>query len=62
METTAVGAAYLAGLAAGLCPDLAGFASLWQRERRFEPRMDTATRERKWVGWRAAVARTLTQR
>ena len=38
METTALGAAYLAGLAAGLCPDLAGFAATWQCERRFAPR------------------------
>ena len=62
METTAVGAAYLAGLAAGLCPDLAAFAASWKRERRFEPRMDDATRERKWAGWRDAVARTLSTR
>jgi glycerol kinase len=62
METTAVGAAYLAGLAAGLCPDLADFAASWKRERRFEPRMDDATRERKWAGWRDAVARTLSTR
>ena len=61
METTARGAAYLAGLAAGLCPDPARFAATWQRERRFEPRMDALTRERKWAGWRAAVARTLSQ-
>jgi glycerol kinase len=62
METTALGAAYLAGLAAGLCPDLPGFAALWRRERRFEPRMDAASRERKWAGWREAVARTLSAR
>jgi glycerol kinase len=61
METTALGAAYLAGRAAGLCPDLAGFAATWQRERRFEPQMDAATRERKWAGWRDAVARTLSR-
>jgi glycerol kinase len=61
METTALGAAYLAGLAAGLCPDPPGFAALWKRERRFEPHMDAATRERKWAGWRDAVARTLTR-
>jgi len=60
METTAVGVAYLAGLAAGICPDFSGFAAIWQRERRFEPRMDAATRERKWAGWRDAVRRTLT--
>jgi glycerol kinase len=62
METTALGAAYLAGYAAGLCPDLAGFARMWKCERRFEPRMDAATRERKWRGWRAAVERTLSAR
>jgi glycerol kinase len=61
METTAVGAAYLAGFAAGLCPDLAGFAASWRSERRFLPRMDEATRARKWAGWRDAVRRTLTQ-
>jgi glycerol kinase len=62
METTALGAAYLAGAAAGLCPDLAGFAGMWKCERRFEPRMDAAIRERKWAGWRDAVGRTLTSR
>jgi glycerol kinase len=61
METTALGAAYLAGYAAGLCPDLAGFAARWQCERRFLPLMDAATRERKWAGWKDAVARTLTR-
>jgi glycerol kinase len=61
METTAVGAAYLAGHAAGLCPDLPGFAATWACERRFEPQMDAATRERKWAGWRDAVARTLSR-
>jgi glycerol kinase len=61
METTALGAAYLAGRAAGLCPDLPGFAATWKRERRFEPRMDAATRARKWAGWRDAVARTLSR-
>jgi glycerol kinase len=61
METTALGAAYLAGYAAGLCPDLPGFAAMWRCERRFEPGMDVATRERKWAGWREAVARTLSR-
>ncbi len=62
METTALGAAYLAGRAAGVCPDLAGFAATWRLDRRFEPRMDAALRERKWAGWREAVGRTLTSR
>ncbi|MET0443649.1 MAG: glycerol kinase GlpK [Pseudorhodoplanes sp.] len=60
METTALGAAYLAGLAAGIYPDFEGFAAAWRRDRRFEPRMEQAVRERKWSGWRDAVRRTLT--
>ncbi|MDR4308405.1 glycerol kinase GlpK [Chelatococcus sambhunathii] len=57
VETTALGAAYLAGLAAGVCPDPDGFAKSWRLERRFEPRMDAATRRRKLAGWADAVAR-----
>ena len=60
METTALGAAYLAGLAAGIYPDFDGFAAAWRCEKRFEPRMDAAIRARKWAGWRDAVRRTLT--
>jgi len=60
METTALGAAYLAGRKAGVCPDLAGFAARWQCERRFTPRMDAPTRARKWAGWQDAVRRTRT--
>ena len=62
METTALGAAYLAGLAAGICPDLDGFAASWKCARRFVPQMEEAARTRKWAGWREAVGRTLTQR
>jgi glycerol kinase len=62
METTAMGAAYLAGLACGLHPDFDGFAASWKRECRFQPTMDDATRARKWHGWREAVSRTLTRR
>lgn len=61
METTALGAAYLAGLQAGVCPDPAGFAATWRLDRRFEPGMDAATRARKWTGWQDAVRRTRTQ-
>lgn len=60
METTALGAAYLAGRAAGLCPDLDGFAAQWRLDRRFEPRMQPALREAKYAGWKDAVRRTLT--
>jgi glycerol kinase len=59
METTALGAAYLAGFAAGVCPEPDSFAKSWKRERRFEPRMDAATRARKWAGWQDAVRRTI---
>ena len=62
METTALGAAYLAGRAAGLCPDLDGFAALWRLERRFTPQMAAEERERRYAGWREAVRRTLTTR
>jgi glycerol kinase len=62
METTALGAAYLAGVVVGLCPDPAGFARMWRCERRFEPQLDAESRERKWRGWRAAVERTLSSR
>jgi len=59
-ETTALGAAYLAGRAVGICADLAGFAKQWRLDRRFEPRMDASERERKYAGWKQAVRRTLT--
>jgi glycerol kinase len=62
METTALGAAYLAGRKAGVCPDLADFAATWKLERQFVPAMDAAVRARKWAGWRDAVRRTLTAR
>jgi glycerol kinase len=58
-ETTALGAAYLAGLSAGLYPEPERFADAWRLERRFVPGMDAATRERKLAGWRAAVGRLL---
>jgi len=60
METTALGAAYLAGRAAGICPDLDGFAAQWRLDRRFKPQMDAPTRARKYSGWKDAVRRTLT--
>jgi len=62
METTALGAAYLAGRKAGICPDLAEFAAAWKLDRRFEPAMDPGVRTRKWDGWQDAVRRTLTHR
>jgi glycerol kinase len=57
-ETTALGAAYLAGLAAGVCPPPKEFAKAWKLERRFEPREMGKARAEKLEGWRYAVRRT----
>jgi glycerol kinase len=54
-ETTALGAAYLAGLSAGIYPEPARFADNWRLEHRFKPAMSKATRERKLKGWGRAV-------
>jgi glycerol kinase len=56
-ETTAMGAAYLAGLAAGIFQDTADIAGRWKLERRFEPAMPEARRDVLYQGWSAAVAR-----
>ena len=58
LETTALGAAYLAGLAAGVCPAPEEFAKTWALQRRFEPKLDEATRARRYAGWQEAVRRT----
>lgn len=60
LETTALGAAWLAGMRAGIYPDQDGFAANWEVETRFEPKMDAATRTRRYDGWKDAVRRTLT--
>ncbi len=60
LETTALGAGYLAGLGAGVCPEPAKFAKAWRREKRFTPKMKPAPREAAIAGWRDAVRRTLT--
>jgi glycerol kinase len=58
-ETTALGAAYLAGLAVGFWRDPADVAANWALDRRFEPAMDPARRDRLLRGWRRAVERSL---
>ncbi|KAB1087553.1 glycerol kinase GlpK [Neorhizobium galegae] len=60
LETTALGAAWLAGSKAGVWPDQKAFAKSWARQRRFEPQMDEKTRSAKIRGWKDAVRRTLT--
>ncbi|MCA3572968.1 MAG: glycerol kinase GlpK [Aestuariivirga sp.] len=59
LETTALGAAYLAGLKAGLLPKPSEFAKSWKRERRFMPKMKAAEREAKYAGWQDAVRKLL---
>ncbi len=56
-ETTALGAAYLAGLAVGFWKNEKEIAQQWQVEKRFEPKMKKSERERLYAGWQAAVAR-----
>jgi glycerol kinase len=59
LETTALGAAWLAGMRAGVYPDRHGFAQTWARERRFEPKMDAARRDTKYALWKRAVQATM---
>ena len=56
-ETTALGAAYLAGIKAGICGDPEEIAELWQSDARFEPEMEAAARDELYRGWTEAVAR-----
>lgn len=59
LETTAFGAAWLAGSKAGIWPKKAEFARSWVRDRRFEPEMSEKLRKAKLAGWKSAVQRTL---
>lgn len=60
LETTALGAAYLAGMHRDVYPGLDGFAETWALDQRFSPQIDAALRESRYEGWRDAVRRTLT--
>ena len=57
-ETTALGAAYLAGLAAGVWQSLDNLRAQWRVDRRFEPAMNEARRRELLAGWRRAVERS----
>jgi len=59
LETTALGAAWLAGSRAGLYPDKEDFAATWALEQSFEPQMDAETRDRKYSAWQRAVTATM---
>jgi len=61
LETTAAGAAYLAGLGAGVWKDPGVLANVRRRERLFEPRMTAGLRESLYSGWKQAVARVRTR-
>jgi glycerol kinase len=54
-ETTALGAAYLAGLATGVWKSTAELEQMWARDRVFEPAMDSGRREELFAGWKHAV-------
>ena len=58
-ETTAYGAAMLAGMQVGAWGSLAELGSAWALEQRFVPALDQAERDRRFAGWRRAVARIL---
>jgi len=62
LETTAVGAAYLAGLYEGIFPAPEEFGTSWKRDQRFTPSLDEELRARKYSGWKDAVSRTLSSR
>jgi len=59
VETTAMGAAFLAGLAAGVFPDREAIRACWRQDTRFEPAMEESVRTRLYAGWRRAVERCL---
>ncbi|MEL6774173.1 MAG: FGGY-family carbohydrate kinase, partial [Pseudomonadota bacterium] len=59
LETTALGAAWLAGMKADAYPGPAEFAETWALERRFEPRMEPALRDAHYARWQRAVAATV---
>ena len=61
VETTALGAAYLAGLAVGYWRGVAEVESFWRAERRFQPDMPADLREQLYAGWKAAVVRCRTE-
>ena len=60
LETTAMGAAWLAGQRVGLYPDMTGFAANWAVDRTFTPNMEAETRSTRYKSWQRAVQATLT--
>jgi len=61
LESTAFGVAWLAGMRAGIYPDMQAFSESWALERRFTPSQPENWRAAKYAGWKDAVARTLSK-
>ena len=59
LETTALGAAWLAGMKAGVYPQMEEFSERWALERRFEPSMDDTIRDTRYAAWKKAVQATM---
>ena len=59
LETTALGAAWLAGMQAGVYPDMTEFARGWATDRRFTPHMEAAERNARYARWQRAVKATM---
>jgi glycerol kinase len=59
VETTALGAAYLSGLAVGYWKDKEEIAQKWKADKEFSPNMDEKTKETLYKGWKKAVSRSL---
>jgi glycerol kinase len=59
LETTAMGAAWLAGQHSGVLPDMEGFSELWKLNTRFTPKIDAGERESRYADWRRAVRSTI---
>ncbi|MBO3762155.1 glycerol kinase GlpK [Ciceribacter sp. L1K22] len=62
LETTVLGAAWLAGWKAGVWPGAKGFSANWKRDRRFAPSMDGTERSEAIDGWKDSVSRVLTRK
>lgn len=62
LETTAKGAAYLAGLHIGLCPAPKEMMAQWDLDQQFKPAQSAEWANKKYAGWQDAVSRTLTNR
>ncbi|WP_127115103.1 glycerol kinase GlpK [Shimia sediminis] len=59
LESTAMGAAWLAGMCAGIYPDMDGFSNAWALERRFDSKLDRQTADERYDRWQKAVQATL---